>query len=46
MQIPLKYTTLIPFLRMLKKINKDEKRFAKFLESFKKLELKLPLLKH
>ena len=38
----LKYAPRLPFPLRQRKMNDDEQRFAKFIEAFKKLELKIP----
>ena len=43
MQISPRYTTILPFPQWLKK-SKEEKRFARYLENFKKLEINIPFL--
>ena len=37
-----KYASMLPFPLRQRKMNDDEQRFAKFIETFKKLELKIP----
>ena len=40
-----KYATRLPFPLRQRKMNDDEQRFAKFIETLKKLKLKIPLSK-